>query len=159
MAIAPPLQDEIHSVHILGSASIRLGFHLESYIARTVYKELPTSTYVLITDSNIAKLHLPPLQAAFESLNSDARFLTHIISPGEESKSRQTKAAIEDWLLEQRCTRDTVLLALGGGVVGDLIGFVAATFMRGLRFCQIPTTLLAMVDSSVGGKVKSFGSL
>lgn len=55
-------------------------------------------------------------------------------------------------MLSHRCTRDTVILALGGGVVGDLVGFVASTFMRGVKFCQIPTTLLAMVDSSVGGK-------
>jgi pentafunctional AROM polypeptide len=55
-------------------------------------------------------------------------------------------------MLSQGCTRDTIILALGGGVIGDMIGYVAATFMRGVKFCQIPTTLLAMVDSSVGGK-------
>lgn len=63
------------------------------------------------------------------------------------------KAELEDFMLEHRCTRDTVVLALGGGVVGDLVGFVSANFMRGVRYCQIPTTLLAMVDSAVGGKV------
>lgn len=151
MVAAPP---SVQSVSILGQPSIRLGFHLQNYIARTVLAELPASTYVLITDSNLSKSHLPPLQAAFANVNPSAKLLTHVIPPGEQSKSRATKATIEDWLLEQRCTRDTVLLALGGGVVGDLIGFVAATFMRGLRFCQIPTTLLAMVDSSVGGKVR-----
>ncbi|KAG0144655.1 hypothetical protein CROQUDRAFT_46993 [Cronartium quercuum f. sp. fusiforme G11] len=153
MASVPPFPDaHVQSVHILGSPSIRLGFHLQSYIARTVLSELPASTYVLITDSHLSKIHLPALQAAFATENPGAKVLTHVIPPGEQSKSRETKARIEDWLLEKRCTRDTVLLALGGGVVGDLIGFVAATFMRGLRFCQIPTTLLAMVDSSVGGK-------
>src|SRR5690606_14833914 len=74
------------------------------------------------------------------------------VPPGEASKTRQTKGEIEDWMLSQGCTRDTIILALGGGVIGDMIGYVAATFMRGVKFCQIPTTLLAMVDSSVGGK-------
>ncbi|KAH9814228.1 EPSP synthase-domain-containing protein [Melampsora americana] len=143
---------DIQSVHILGSPSIKLGFRLQSYIAHTVLNELPASTYVIITDTHLAKLHLLALQDAFEKEKPTARLLVYTIPPGEQSKSRETKSEIEDWLLEQRCTRDTVLLALGGGVVGDLIGFVAATFMRGLRFCQIPTTLLAMVDSSVGGK-------
>ncbi|KAL0081619.1 3-dehydroquinate synthase-domain-containing protein [Phycomyces blakesleeanus] len=68
------------------------------------------------------------------------------------SKSRATKANIEDFLLKNSCTRDTCLVAVGGGVVGDLVGYVAATFMRGIPFVQVPTTLLAMVDSSLGGK-------
>lgn len=84
------------------------------------------------------------------------RWITKVIAPGEQSKSRATKAMLEDFMLSHRCTRDTVVLALGGGVVGDLIGFVSANFMRGVRYCQIPTTLLAMVDSAVGGKVRLF---
>jgi pentafunctional AROM polypeptide len=78
--------------------------------------------------------------------------LTYSVSPGESSKTRDTKALLEDWMLYNECTRDTVLIAMGGGVIGDMIGFVAATFMRGVRYVQLPTTLLAMVDSSVGGK-------
>ncbi|KAI8877219.1 hypothetical protein K501DRAFT_326645 [Backusella circina FSU 941] len=71
---------------------------------------------------------------------------------GEKSKSRNTKESIEDYLLDEACTRDTCLIALGGGVIGDLVGYVASTFMRGIPFVQIPTTLLSMVDSSIGGK-------
>ncbi|GAA96686.1 uncharacterized protein L969DRAFT_100128 [Mixia osmundae IAM 14324] len=170
---------DVEHISILGADSIRIGFHLADYIAKTVTEGLPSSNYVLITDTSLAPLYLGPLKRAFVeqspsgsqingtrspepvhhpgastvcALGTDKRFLTYVIPPGEVSKSRQTKADIEDFLLSQRCTRDTVILALGGGVVGDLVGFVAATFMRGLRFCQIPTSLLAMVDSSVGGK-------
>lgn len=147
---------DVQSVFILGKPSIRLGFHLAPYITSVVLEEWASLTYILITDTNISSRHASSLQIAFEKrLSSSAWFLIRVIPPGEQSKNREMKAYIEDWLLKQRCTRDTVILALGGGVVGDLIGFVAATFMRGIRFCQIPTTLLAMVDSSVGGKVCS----
>ncbi|KAF9266627.1 Shikimate dehydrogenase [Marasmius fiardii PR-910] len=147
---------DVEKVSILGKNSIHCGFHLIPYIVHTVLNELTSSTYVLITDSNIAKFHLSGFQGEFKTALaaklSPPRFLSHIIPPGELTKSREGKASIEDFLLSNKCTRDTVILALGGGVVGDLVGFVAATFMRGVRFCQIPTTLLAMVDSSVGGK-------
>merc|ERR1711879_84346 len=71
---------------------------------------------------------------------------------GEMHKTRETKAKIEDFMLEKRCLRDTVVLALGGGVVGDVSGFTAATYCRGVPVVQIPTTVMSMVDSSVGGK-------
>ncbi|KAJ2933109.1 hypothetical protein H1R20_g3982, partial [Candolleomyces eurysporus] len=151
---------DVFKVSILGKDSIHCGFHLIPYIAQTVLTTLPSSTYILITDTNIAKLHLAAFEEVFEAALQGAsangspkpRFLTLVIPPGETSKSREGKANIEDFLLQNRCTRDSVILALGGGVIGDLVGFVAATFMRGVKFCQIPTTLLAMVDSSVGGK-------
>lgn len=150
---------DVEKLSILGSDSIRLGFHLIPYIVQTVLATLPASTYVLVTDTTLAKLHLDTFQAtftdAFNKTSNNPRFLSYQVSPGEQSKSRQAKEEIEDFLLRQRCTRDTVILALGGGVVGDLTGFTAATFMRGVRYCQIPTTLLAMVDSAVGGKVSS----
>ncbi|KAI0300102.1 Pentafunctional AroM protein [Multifurca ochricompacta] len=149
-------ETDIYKVSILGKDSIHCGLHLVLYIVRTVLDTLPASAYVLVTDTNIARLHLNAFQHEFEDNISrsakQSRFLTHTIPPGETSKSREGKAGIEDFLLLNKCTRDTVILALGGGVIGDLVGFVAATFMRGVRFVQIPTTLLAMVDSSVGGK-------
>ena len=87
------------------------------------------SPYVLITDTVVAGYHLKNFQEAFHSALSGkaARFLHLVIPPGETSKSRQGKADVEDFLLEHKCTRDTVVLALGGGVIGDLVGFVAAT--------------------------------
>ncbi|GAA5914631.1 hypothetical protein JCM8208_002097 [Rhodotorula glutinis] len=151
----------IDKVAILGGETIHCGFHLIPYIVETVLSTLTSSTYVLFTDSHLAPLYLDEFASAFEAAiaalpdsatTTRPRWITHVVKPGETSKSRETKAELEDFLLSHRCTRDTVVLALGGGVVGDLVGFVAATFMRGIRYCQIPTTLLAMVDSAVGGK-------
>ncbi|EKM53058.1 uncharacterized protein PHACADRAFT_210784 [Phanerochaete carnosa HHB-10118-sp] len=149
---------DIRKVSILGKETIHCGFHLVPHVVQTVLETLPSSTYVLFTDTNVGNLHLSTFEEEFEkgirNVKSEVkpRFLTYILPPGETSKSRECKAEIEDYLLLNKCTRDSVILAVGGGVMGDLIGFVAATFMRGVRFCQIPTTLLAMVDSSVGGK-------
>ncbi|KAJ7705381.1 Shikimate dehydrogenase [Mycena rosella] len=152
---------DVLKVSILGRESIHCGFHLTPYIAATVTSTLHSSTYVLVTDTNVAKHHLAAFETEFRSalaavqsngVTAKPRFLSLVIPPGETSKSRDGKANIEDFLLLNRCTRDTVIMALGGGVVGDLVGFVAATFMRGVRVVQIPTTLLGMVDSSVGGK-------
>lgn len=78
---------------------------------------------------------------------------SHQVPPGEASKSLETAARLYDWLVEAVTERRDLVLALGGGVVGDLAGFVAATFLRGVRLVQLPTSLLAQVDSSVGGKV------
>ncbi|WFD06202.1 hypothetical protein MVES1_001544 [Malassezia vespertilionis] len=137
-------------------ARIHLGYHLIPHIVQTVLAELPSSAYVFVTDTNLAKLGVvEKFRDAFAEHNPagfPARVLVYEVAPGEESKSRATKAAIEDWMLEHRLTRDTVVLACGGGVIGDLVGFVASTFMRGVKYVQIPTTLLAMVDSAVGGK-------
>ncbi|ORY64270.1 EPSP synthase-domain-containing protein [Pseudomassariella vexata] len=137
-------------ISILGSESIIVDHGIwRSFVARDLLEspDLKSSTYVLITDTNLDATYVP----VFET-GSQSRLLTKTIPPGETSKSRETKAEIDDWLLEQGCTRDTIIIALGGGVIGDMIGYVAATFMRGVRFVQVPTTLLAMVDSSIGGK-------
>ncbi|KAH9878137.1 hypothetical protein J1614_003354 [Plenodomus biglobosus] len=144
-------------VKILGKDSIVVDYGLwQSYIAQDLLSNIPSSTYVLITDTNIGPLYTPIFERAFttaaSSLSTAPRLLTYQIPPGETSKSRSTKAAVEDWLLSQGCVRDTVIIALGGGVIGDMIGYVAATYMRGIKFVNVPTTLLAMVDSSIGGK-------
>jgi pentafunctional AROM polypeptide len=145
-------------VQILGKESIIVDYDIfENYIPHDLLTNIPASTYVLITDTNLAPLYVPTFEASFQKcarkIGSTARLLIYDkVAPGETSKSRATKAAVEDWLLERQCTRDTVIIALGGGVIGDMIGYVAATYMRGIKFVQVPTTLLAMVDSSVGGK-------
>ncbi len=106
---------------------------------------------VLITDRNVEKPHA--MQVA-ESLGGQSWKVDVIaIEPGESSKSLESAAALWQGLLQLGADRKTVLVAVGGGVIGDLAGFVAATYARGIRFFQVPTTLLAQVDSSVGGKV------
>ena len=145
-------------VPILGKDSIIIEYGLLDYfIADDLLQNIPSSTYVLITDTNLAPIFVQPFRTNFlktvDRLRSSSQLLVYDkVPPGETSKSRTTKAIVEDWLLAQGCTRDTVIIALGGGVIGDMIGYVAATYMRGIRFVQVPTTLLAMVDSSVGGK-------
>jgi len=125
-------------------------------------RHCPASTYVLFCDIHLAALdYVSQFKTYFEkvvlqNLSSNPaspRLLVYdLLPPGESTKSRPTKAHLEDFLLAQSCTRDTLLLALGGGVIGDLIGFLASTYMRGIPYIQIPTSLLAMVDSSLGGK-------
>ncbi|KAI9483923.1 MAG: EPSP synthase-domain-containing protein [Benjaminiella poitrasii] len=155
------VEPDVAKVSILGSESIRVGFHLTEYIARDVINNITASNYVLITDSNLAPIYFDKYVDTFKSViqqvyavkgEKEPRFFTRVLPPGEMTKSRKVKADIEDWLLSNAVTRDTCFLAMGGGVIGDLIGFVAATFMRGASVVQIPTTLLAMVDSSIGGK-------
>ncbi|CRK34864.1 hypothetical protein BN1723_014924 [Verticillium longisporum] len=126
-----------------------------NWVTKDLFDNVKSSTYVLVTDTNLYDTYVPPFKHAFDGAADTTvrpRLLTLAIPPGEISKSRQSKAHIEDWMLSQQCTRDTVIIALGGGVIGDMLGYVAATFMRGIRFVQVPTTLLAMVDSSIGGK-------
>ncbi|CAI6342423.1 unnamed protein product [Periconia digitata] len=144
-------------VNILGNDSIVVDYGLwQNYVAHDLIHNLPSSTYVLITDTNIGSLYVPTFEKSFQreasTLSTSPRLLTYQIPPGENSKSRSTKGIVEDWLLSKGCTRDTIIIALGGGVIGDMIGFVAATYMRGIKFVQVPTTLLSMVDSSIGGK-------
>ncbi|KAL7624438.1 3-dehydroquinate dehydratase (3-dehydroquinase) [Parahypoxylon ruwenzoriense] len=144
-------------ISILGSDSIIVDHGIwRSFVPGDLLDNIKSSTYILITDTNLHDRYVPPFKDLFnkaaESRGMQTRLLTYTIPPGETSKSRETKAEIEDWMLAQKCTRDTVIIALGGGVIGDMIGYVAATFMRGVRFVQVPTTLLAMVDSSIGGK-------
>ena len=104
----------------------------------------------LLTDEKVASLYL----SAFERYFSSYALPLHsmIIKGGEASKSRETKSLIEDQMVSAKCDKDTLLIAFGGGVITDLGGFVAATFYRGIRYVSIPTTLLGMVDASIGGK-------
>ncbi|MFO7304551.1 MAG: 3-dehydroquinate synthase [Gammaproteobacteria bacterium] len=103
---------------------------------------------LIVTNETIAPLYLATLERALGS-----RRVAHVILPdGEQHKTLQTLSRIFDALIEARMNRDSAVLALGGGVVGDMAGFAAACYQRGIDYVQVPTTLLAQVDSSVGGK-------
>lgn len=104
----------------------------------------------IITDETVASFHLETLQSALKKSGID--FTTIIMPAGESTKNLKHYGDLMDRLLEARIGRDEALIALGGGVIGDLTGFAAATLRRGVDFIQIPTTLLSQVDSSVGGK-------
>ena len=102
----------------------------------------------IVTNEVVAPLYLPALRQALQGTR-----ITEILVPdGEQAKSWQVLNRVFDALLKARCGRDTLIVALGGGVIGDLAGFAAAVYQRGVSFVQVPTTLLAQVDSSVGGK-------
>jgi shikimate kinase / 3-dehydroquinate synthase len=111
---------------------------------------LPQKRAVVVTDQTVADLHLPAL---LDGLAQTAFHTTSIVvKAGEATKNLESYLDVVDQLLEARVERRTAVIALGGGVIGDLAGFAAATTLRGLPFVQIPTTLLSQVDSSVGGK-------
>jgi 3-dehydroquinate synthase len=106
---------------------------------------------VIITDSNVDELYSELVAEPIVEAGGEVDILS--VEAGEQSKAPEVAEELWENMLDEGSDRTTVVVALGGGVVGDLAGFVAATFARGLRFVQIPTTLLAQVDSSVGGKV------
>ncbi|MCK5444412.1 MAG: iron-containing alcohol dehydrogenase, partial [Rhodospirillaceae bacterium] len=105
---------------------------------------------IVITDENVAAHHLKPLMASLASAGIEAQSIT--LAPGEQSKSFAGLEDLVERLLEMKIERTTTLIALGGGVIGDLVGFAASVTLRGVPFVQMPTTLLSQVDSSVGGK-------
>lgn len=109
-----------------------------------------TKNAAIITDTNVAPLYLDTVSKSLES--AGFRVKVHIFPAGETSKNHKTLLSIYEFLAQNGFTRSDIIIALGGGVVGDVAGFAAATFMRGMDFVQIPTTLLAQVDSSIGGK-------
>ena len=110
----------------------------------------PGSKAAIVTDDTVASLYLETVKRSFESAGFTVPVF--IFPHGEDSKSREVLFQLYDFLIEQEVTRSDFIVALGGGVVGDLAGFAAATYLRGIPFMQIPTTFLAAVDSSVGGK-------
>jgi 3-dehydroquinate synthase len=141
--------------------SIRVGLDERSYIIHigrgilsdlgTLCRELPLKgSAAIITNTTIAPLYLPQVKSSLEAEGYDVK--TIVLPDGEEFKNSATLDMIYDALISAGLDRGAFIVALGGGVVGDMAGFAAATFLRGIPFVQVPTSLLAQVDSSVGGK-------
>lgn len=123
-----------------------------THAADLVARVAPAHRIAIIADANVAALHAPGLHATLSSVVPGERVITLTMPAGEAEKTRERWATLTDALLSWGAGRDTTVVALGGGVVCDLAGFVAATYMRGIPVVQVPTSLLAMVDASVGGK-------
>jgi len=112
--------------------------------------DAPGSPLILVTDSNVAPIHARPLLGRLRERGLSAELL--LFPAGETSKTRETKGKLEDGLFHAAVGRDAALIAVGGGVTGDLTGFLAATWQRGIPVIQVPTSLLSMVDAALGGK-------
>jgi 3-dehydroquinate synthase len=127
-----------------------IGVSLPHGVADDLARWRQPPRWAVVTDTNVAPLYGEPLTEALRGLGAQADCL--VFPAGEGAKTRATVADLQDRLIELGHGRDSWVLAVGGGVVGDVAGFVAATLYRGIAYVQVPTTLLAMVDSSVGGK-------
>ena len=137
-----PLGDRAYDIHIGRDLMGQAGALIEPVLQR--------AKVAIVTDSNVAPLHLHRLKEALQSAGIAHAAL--ILPAGEATKSWAHLSQTIDFFLNEKIERRDVVIALGGGVIGDLVGFAAAILRRGVRFVQIPTSLLAQVDSSVGGK-------
>lgn len=132
------------------SYDIVIGRGLLAELPAVLARYCPAARYAVITDSHVAPLYAEKLVAQLQGAKLPATLL--VFPAGERNKNRDTWAAVSDRMLGAQVGRDGAVVALGGGVVGDVGGFVAATFHRGIPCVQVPTSLLAMIDSSIGGK-------
>ncbi len=136
------LDDRSYTIHIGTDLLQETGVFIQPFLRR--------QKIAVVTDENVASLHLNTLKA---SLSADGIKVSTLILPaGESTKSWMHVQKTVEWLLAEHIERDDIIVAFGGGVIGDLVGFAASILRRGVRFVQIPTSLLAQVDSSVGGK-------
>ena len=133
----------------LGDRSYNICIDEEISFTEKLKEMFPHSKFVLITNTTIEKLY----KSIISELKKSLPLLKYVIEDGEQYKTLETWSKILDFLLESRLDRGTVVIAFGGGVIGDVAGFGASSFLRGVAYVQVPTTLLSMVDSSVGGKV------
>jgi len=137
--------------HFQGSYNVVLGQNILHNLSDLIPGPLKNSRCCIITDRTVSKLYLDKLEISLKHAN--IRLLKPFAAiPGERSKSFRTFQRIQSHLCSIGMSRNDFIIALGGGVIGDLAGFVASTFMRGIPFINIPTTLLSQADSSIGGK-------
>ncbi len=145
MSIRVPLREERDR-----SYDILIDRALLARVPALLAEHCPAPAYALISDSHVARLYGEPLAAALRGAGMSAELFT--FPAGEWNKTRETWTALCDRLLAAHVGRDGAVVAVGGGVTGDVAGFVAATYHRGIPWVQVPTSLLAMIDSSIGGK-------
>ena len=145
MTIRVPLKEQRDA-----SYDILIGSGLFQKLDELLQRYCPAAAYALISDSHVGKVYGEPLAAQLEQAGRTVRLLT--FPAGEWNKTRDTWASLSDRMLAAQLGRDCAVIALGGGVVNDVGGFVAATYLRGVPLVQAPTSLLAMIDSSIGGK-------
>jgi 3-dehydroquinate synthase len=133
------------------SYPIFVGYGLLNKLDEKMKQAALSGTATIISDENVFTVY----GSKVEGILKDAGFAVNsfVVPPGEETKSMDYAIKIYDFLVEHRTERDDIITALGGGMIGDLAGFVAATFLRGMFWIQVPTSLVAMVDASIGGKV------
>jgi 3-dehydroquinate synthase len=151
LAVQVYLGPRSYEVFIVSDRLAALASYVEPWLEGRADDARRARRAFLVTDRHVAARYASPVQRSLESAGWSCG--VHEIEPGEPSKSLTEATRLYDRLLDFGADRHTVVLAVGGGVVGDLAGFVAATFARGVPFIQVPTSLLAQVDSSVGGKV------
>jgi 3-dehydroquinate synthase len=132
------------------SYEVRIGAGLIGRAGAEIAPLLRRKRVAIVTDETVAAAHLPALKAALQAEGIASTALA--LPAGEGTKGWENLARCTEWLLEEKVERRDIVVALGGGVIGDLVGFSSAILRRGVRFVQLPTTLLAQVDSSVGGK-------
>jgi 3-dehydroquinate synthase len=130
---------------------IHISQDIWSSLVEYVHTSFENHSIFAVTDSNLVSLYGKQLQKNWSQFSNFQKLLSFPI--GEESKSRQQRDHLEDELLQSKAGRDSLILAIGGGVTGDLVGFVAASLFRGIPLIHLPTSLIAQVDSSIGGKV------
>ena len=132
------------------SYEVRIGQGLLARLGHEITPLLRRKRVVIVTDETVASIHLATVLASLAEAGIAAEALA--LPPGESTKGWPQFTRTVEWLLAQKVERSDIVIALGGGVVGDLVGFACAVLRRGVRFVQVPTSLLAQVDSSVGGK-------
>lgn len=130
---------------------IFVGYGLLGKLGEKLKKVGSSRVAIVISDGNVSRLYGDRVQEILKAAGFAVN--SFVVPPGEESKSINTAIDIYNFLIKKRVERDDILIALGGGVIGDLAGFAAATYLRGIPWVQVPTSLVAMVDASIGGKV------
>ncbi|MCX8057143.1 MAG: 3-dehydroquinate synthase [Ignavibacteria bacterium] len=132
------------------SYQIQIGNNIFKDLRKIVLSKFNPDKAIIITDENVFNLYEQKIEN--ELIGNSSKFEIIVIAAGEESKSQQTRDELENKIIDLKPTRSSMIIAIGGGVVGDISGFLASVILRGIRYIQVPTTIIAQVDSSIGGK-------